>query len=277
MTREVFVGFDSAWTDNPRQPGAIGLCEFTDGHATRFLEPRLATFAEALAFLNGEAVGADYVLIALDQPTRVPNETGCRPVERVAGAIVNRLKGGVQPGSRSRIGMFDDGAPVWPFLAKLGARENPPEARLASTGRYLVEVFPALALPSLIPALMTRGRAAKYNPANRRLYAQDDWQLVGSALAEHARGLGAPALADWCEGAAAIERPRKPDQDKLDAAICMVLAIMWRRAARDSMAVLGDDGLGYMVTPVSPATAPILEEAAARHGVGYNAEWTGSH
>jgi predicted RNase H-like nuclease len=220
-----------------------------------------------------EAAGADYVLIALDQPTCVPNATGCRPVERVAGAVVNKIKGGVQPGSRSKIGMFDDGAPIWPFLAKLGARESPQVARTVGTGRFLIEVFPALSLPSLIPELMARGRAAKYNPSNRRLYAPDDWRLVAGALAGHARDLGVDALADWCEAAAALERPRKADQDRLDAAICLVLAILWRRGPRTSMVVLGDSRNGYMVTAVSPVTAPILIAAAVRHGVGYDADW----
>lgn len=270
--REIFVGFDSAWTDNPKKPGAITLCEFRGGHIRRFMEPQLATFDDALTLINRETAGIEYVLIALDQPTYVPNLTGCRPVERVAGSVVNAIKGGVQPANRSRVGMFCDDAPIWRFLNELQAVQNPEAARDGRPGRHLIEVFPALAMPALMPETWLRRRAAKYNPSNRKQFAPTDWTAVTRSLADQARALCMPELAGWCEGVAQMT-PRKLDQDKLDAAICLVIAVLWRRAHRSELAVIGDPQHGYMVTPVSTDTARVLRASAQRHGVDYDADW----
>lgn len=62
------------------------------------------------------------------------------------------MGGGVQPANRGKIGMFCEVSPIWPFLAALAAKQDPLAARLALIGRHLIEVFPALALPSLEPA-----------------------------------------------------------------------------------------------------------------------------
>ena len=46
--------------------------------------------------------------------------------------------------------MFSSSSPIWCFLNALGATfKDPEQARLATKGLYLMEVFPALALPSL--------------------------------------------------------------------------------------------------------------------------------
>jgi predicted RNase H-like nuclease len=45
--------------------------------------------------------------------------------------------------------MFCNASPIWRFLAALGAEERPEQARIATNGLFLMEVFPALALPSL--------------------------------------------------------------------------------------------------------------------------------
>lgn len=271
--REVFVGFDSAWADNPKQPGAISLLKFVDGRPSEFIEPRLASFAEAAGLIEAEVEDGDFCLIAIDQPTLVPNSSSCRPVERVAASLISKLKGGVQPANRSKAGMFGDEAPIWSFLKRIGAVENPGSAREASQGRFLIEVFPALALPALIDELVDRGRGAKYNPANRRPFCHEDWKLISHAVANGARRYGAEPLAVWAGDQVGRTGLRKSDQDKLDAAICVLIAIMWRRAALNEMMVIGDRASGYMVSPVSSRTRHILSSAAMRRGVSVDEQW----
>jgi predicted RNase H-like nuclease len=143
------VGFDSAWTDKVRAPGAICAIHQggrEDGYAS-FIAPRLASFAQGLEFIAEQRSHAARVVVALDQPTIVPNTTGSRPVDKVAGSLVSWIGGGVQPANRSKAGMFDDAAPLWSFLSALGAREDPEAARVAVEGLHLIEVFPALACP----------------------------------------------------------------------------------------------------------------------------------
>ena len=264
---EVYIGFDSAWTDNIKAPGAI--CSLTlRADEIIFDPPRLARFEQAAEFIEDAARTEDFLVVALDQPTRVPNASGARPVERVAGSVVNRLKGGVQPARREGGGavMFGDDAPVWRFLARLDALEDPMLARQATEGRFLMEVFPALALPSLIPKIWTRKLAAKYNPAASH-YQPADWPLVCNGAADFAEGLNVQPVAEWLRDAAIETRPTKGLQDRLDSVLCLIIAVHWRRGPSNASIVIGDLQTGYMVTPVIPAVREVLERSAAERGV----------
>ena len=200
----------------------------------------------------------------------MPNETGARPVDRVAASLVARLHGGVQPARRGGTAapMFGDSAPIWRFLATLAATQDPLAARDAPSGRFAMEVFPALALPALLPEIWARRQAARYNPARRFLPA--DWRLVALGAARHARTLPAPLLADWAESAAALERPRKPDQDRLDAAICLLIAVAWRHGPPDATLQLGDTATGLLATIATGEVRTVLLSAAARLSVAVN-------
>lgn len=173
----------------------------------------------------------------------------------------------------SKVQMFGPDAPIWRFLQRLGAMQNPPKARSAASGRHLIEVFPALALPALEPAILQRKRAARYNPANRKRFSLPDWRLVALAASRHAAALRLNDLAEWAEDLAEIRKPTKTDQDCLDAAICLIVALHWRRAPRDQVTVIGDAQSGYMVSPITPATHAILQSAAAKRGVPMDAPW----
>ena len=61
--------------------------------------------------------------------------------------------------------------------------------------------------------------------------------------------------------------PRKSDQDKLDAILCMLIALFWRTEPTGSCAMIGDLTSGYIVTPVSPQARIRLSLAAAQRGV----------
>jgi len=113
-------------------------------------DPELASFDQAFDFIAAEQSMCDVCIVALDQPTIVPNPGGMRPVDKVAASLISWLGGGVQPANRSKKGMFDDDAPILRFKRRLSASDDAEAARLAEQGLFLVEVFPALALPSLV-------------------------------------------------------------------------------------------------------------------------------
>jgi predicted RNase H-like nuclease len=81
------IGFDSAWTDNIKAQGAVCALVIASDGTVSFQPPRHATFDQALAFIEAEGRACDTCLVALDQPTIVPNETGSRPVDKVAAAL----------------------------------------------------------------------------------------------------------------------------------------------------------------------------------------------
>ena len=269
--REAFIGFDSAWAG--KVPGGIVWATFEDQHLAAFVEPRLAGFNDAAQIIDTLRSECDYVLVAVDQPTVVPNETGSRPVDGVARGLISKLGSGVQPANRGKQAMFGSNAPIWRFLERLGASENPPVARTSTHGLHLIEVFPALALPALEPEILQRGRAAHYNPATKKTFSRNDWRLVGGGVRRRASALGIAPLAHWAGQQIGLAVPTKRAQDCLDAAICLIVALEWRRAPRARVAVIGDGRTGYIVTPVSPETRHILERAAIATGVAFDARW----
>jgi predicted RNase H-like nuclease len=264
---DIYIGFDSAWTNNSRAPGAICAVGIESGQARRFHAPQLVLFDEALAFIRSVRSGNGVTLIALDQSTRVPNVTGMRPVECVAASLISWLGGGVQPSNRGKLGMFCDASPIWTFLDALKAKEDPERARRAANGLYLMEVFPALALPSLNTAFFGSRKAPKYNPGRRKTFRITDWVAVAETAAQKSQALGCEELAEWCRIAGKNGHPRKSDQDMLDSALSVLIALQWRLHPREESLLLGDFTTGYMVLPASQEVREYLRPAALKHGV----------
>ena len=262
---DIYIGFDSAWTDNPKAPGAICTVGIENGHPALFNAPQLVSFEQALTFIQKARSEDGATLIALDQPTVVPNLTSMRPVERVAASLISWLGGGAQPSNRGRLGMFCDASPIWRFLTALGAKESPERARVAADGLYLMEVFPALALASLGTGFFGRLSAPRYNPDRRKTFLMADWVRVTEAAARESQMLGCEELAEWCRTAGRTARPQKADQDKIDSALCVLIALHWRLRPREASLLLGDLTTGYMVLPASREVREYLIIPSRKH------------
>ncbi len=65
---DIYIGFDSAWTDNPKAPGAICAVGIENGRLARFHAPQLVSFGQALTFIHKARSETGATLIALDQP-----------------------------------------------------------------------------------------------------------------------------------------------------------------------------------------------------------------
>jgi predicted RNase H-like nuclease len=259
------IGFDSAWADNA--PGAICALVVSPGGIVDFKPPKLVHFDEALAFIEKEGGRYDLCLIAVDQPTIVPNMIGCRPVDRVAASVISFIGGGVQPANRSRQGLFDDDAPFWRFKSRVNAKEDPEQSRSAESGRFIIEVFPALALATFNVAFFGRLRGPKYNPANKRKFRPDDWIAVVATVGRHAQLAGIIEIEAWAKETKSISSFRKADQDRLDAVLCALVGYQWRMKTRENSIMVGDLTSGYMIAPTNLATRERLQKAAAKHNV----------
>ena len=270
-TREAFVGFDSAWGGNTR--GAISYAVFQGGALEKEGLPQLVTFPEAAQIVNALRRECDNVLVAIDQPTIVPNQNGSRPVDKVAGSLMGRLRSGTQSANRSKA-VFGNAAPIWQFINDIGCPDMDfKAARIAARRIHLIEVYPALALPALQPAFMERRSAARYNPRGKK-FCPADWKLVCKTVHSYANQAGLPQLAQWAESMAATDSPTKSDQDKIDAVICLLVGLRLRKPQRDglSIAVIGDLESGYMVTPTSRETRDVLQAAADKRKVRISPE-----
>lgn len=264
---DTLIGFDSAWTDNKKAPGAICALTFDGRKPIAFHPPRLSTFNEALAFIDVVKSEDGATLIALDQPTVVPNLTSMRPVEKVAASLISWIGGGVQPSNRSKVRMFCDASPIWAFLSNLGATENPELARTATSGTHVMEVFPALALPSLDAQFFSRLGGPRYNPGRKKTFRLEDWQKVARAAEGQFLSFNLTEAASWCAAEAERDSPTKADQDRLDAMLCLLVAVHWRFGERQSSIILGDLESGYMIFPASNAVRQRIATVALARGV----------
>lgn len=284
MYTHVFTGFDSAWTDNPKQPGAIASIVRKKNGRNLFIEPFLASFAEAQVEILRLGELSPWHLVAIDQPTIVPNHGGSRPVDKIAASLISKLKGGVQPANRSKATMFGDDAPIWKLLDAIPYVQAPSDATgcslefddLRPDAKVVMEVFPALSIPGLMPVFYERGRGAKYNPANRKIFSIDDWKAVCGGLGEYGREYEIEGLSSWAECLACLDTPGKSDQDMVDAALCAVFAHHWRYRTNSANLVIGDIKTGYMVVAVNPDTELVLRNAAKKRGVSVGEIWFGN-
>jgi predicted RNase H-like nuclease len=263
------VGFDSAWTN--KAPGAVCSITIAKDGALSFKQPRSVSFDEALAFINAERSTCDTCLVALDQPTIVRNATGSRPVDRVAASLISFIGGGVQPANRSKKGMFGCGAPIWRFLDGLRATQDPELSRTAESDLFIIEVFPALALPAFDVKFYGRFKAPKYNPANRGKFRQRDWLDVIDTVARYARAVPIEGIEVWTREikreTTEVRSPCKADQDRLDAVLYGLVGYHWRAKPRQDSIMIGDLTCGYMIAPTDADTGGRLKAAAAKRGV----------
>jgi len=85
-----------------------------------------------------------------------------------------------------------------------------------------------------------------------KLFGRAPGKRLSTARAEAFR-LQAFDLEKWLSARQAVSKPTKADQDRLDTALCLLIAIRWRNCPRDQSMTIGDLGRGYMVAPVSNA------------------------
>jgi predicted RNase H-like nuclease len=258
----LLVGFDSAWTPN-KQGALAGATVDGPGQYRALGAPQPATFTAAEATIDKwqRAERPLTTLILLDQPTIVRSAKEQRPVERLVGSSVGRRYGGMQPAYTGKAAMFGVNAPLWRFLDRFGGPADPFQP---ATNTLVLETYPVFALIALgwvLPdEVRANGRLPKYNPA-RSTFRLSDWRFV-CANASHAfRERSLEDVADWIEVAANSARPRKSDQDQLDACLCLLVAL--HLVEQRECLVVGDQQTGYIVVPHD---ADLVSELEARCG-----------
>jgi predicted RNase H-like nuclease len=255
----LLIGFDSAWTSN--KCGAIvGLIGKDDGTLWELGRPQIANFTEAADAIHEwqhtERPAGTIVLI--DQPTIVKNAAGQRPVENLVASPVGLRYGGIQPASTSRVEMFGPEAPVWQFLEKFGGAADPLSPRADS---QVFETYPALALIALgwvLPDKRVTGRLPKYNPERRKTFSMDDWRHVCERLSDEIAARHLSGLHAWITEMKTKQSPCKADQDRLDACICLLVALHLVESKECLM--VGDSETGYIVVPQGEGLRKELEE-----------------
>jgi predicted RNase H-like nuclease len=125
-----------------------------------------------------------------------------------------------------------------------------------------VETYPVLALIALgwtLPGARSTGRLPKYNPQRSKTFSVSDWRHLCGLIEQALRKHGLPVHADWVTKAAQSTSPRKGDQDKLDACLCLLTAV--HLAAGRELLMVGEMDSGTMVVPFGH---PLHEELKTR-------------
>ena len=262
----LLVGFDSAWT--PGKRGAItAALRRRDGTFQEVAAPKEADFPHAQAHIvDWQAQHSPQsTLILIDQPTIVVNGSGQRPVENIVSASVSRRRGGMQPANTSRTEMFGQEAPIWRFLGQFGGAANPllTEPQTVS----VLETYPVLALIALgwvREDSRSNGRLPKYNPERRKTFSIHDWQYVCHSAAVFFRAIGLSDTAAWIAGIGCKEKSNKSDQDRLDACLCLLVAV--HVAEGRNCLMVGDIERGYIIAPHCPTLRTELESRCTAAG-----------
>ena len=245
----LLVGFDSAWT--PGNRGAIvAAFQHEDGSFRDLGDPQIADFRDAENAIRKWQTEQSpvFTVILLDQPTVVNNSVGQRPVENIVSSCVSLRYGGMQPANTGRADMFGQGAPVWAFMNQFGGAADP--LAPLSGDAVVFETYPVLTLIALRwvrEDSRIAGRLPKYNPERKKTFSADDWQYVCHMASSAFRERGLVGIARWLDEARDKDRPRKSDQDKLDACLCLLVALHLAEG-RDCLMV-GNQQTGYIVVP----------------------------
>ena len=257
--RTLIVGFDSAWTRTKK--GALVAASNTAGNRFSAIgEPEAANFdrAELMILDWQEHIQPDRTLILVDQPLVVRNEIGQRPVENLMGSPVSRRFGGVQPASLKKRDMFGPAAPVRAFLHTFSGPTDPLEPK---GNIHIFETYPVLALIAkgwTLECERPGGRLPKYNPGRKKTFSLDDWKYVCRKVSRELEDRHLDTLVTWVQRVSAKEGPSKEDQDKLDACLCLLVAL-WMLEEPGALMV-GTMATGYVVVPQGVDLQAELEE-----------------
>jgi predicted RNase H-like nuclease len=249
-----FLGVDLAWSSH--NPTGLAALRW-NGHVATLVEPLPAALAytdnDITAYI--ETVASDgSVVVAIDAPLTVPNQTGHRFGEAELNAIFARFHAGAHPANRERLASYNNGLVrgevLVAQLATLGIRHDP----LITPRKFARQVFEAYPHPAMV-TLFRLERVLKYKakPAyshEQRLEAFRQYQHHLSALRKSVPPLLLPkallAEAHLTKKGKAL----KAYEDQLDAVFCAYLALYYWWWGTERCRIFGEVEQGYIVTPV---------------------------
>jgi predicted RNase H-like nuclease len=254
-----FVGIDLAWSDH--NPSGVAALRWTDGMAT-LVTPLpanpLYTDAEIIAYVQAIA-GRGNMVIAIDAPLVVPNQTGRRPAEACLQPAFGRFHAGAHPANRERLTIYNHGTirgeVLIERLSTLAVRHDPAIQPRTPT-RQAFEVYPH---PAMI-VLFGLDRVLKYkakrnhSPQQRQdAFRQYQRHLDNLKNAQPPAALPASLLSE--EQLKKRGRALKHYEDQLDAILCAYVALYYWWWGVERCHVFGDLERGYIVSPVDQRIA----------------------
>ena len=251
----LFLGLDLAWGRKNTSGGVVLTCDARPGSRASVVSVTEAlgdddAILDWLRRHDGEA-GGEGLLLGVDAPLLVPNETGKRPCETALGRRFAKYQAGAHPANRTIFKNDVRGERLVKFLAEDGITDNPYLTEPRQTGiRQMMEVFPH---PAHI-VLFGLTRTLKYKAKPGRDYASrwaamNEYIRLLRGLADFDPPLDLPP--DWppADVTGIIGGSLKRLEDGLDALTCAYIVLWYWRHGAAGAEVLGDLAEGYVVVP----------------------------
>lgn len=241
------IGIDLAWGSRARTGLAI-LNQ--DGRLIASTSVR--TDDEIAGFLD-EISRQPGIVVAIDAPLIVPNETGQRPCERQVNENFQRFHAGAYPANRG-MAAFNP-LPRGARLAERFGWDIDPRTKPRPDNAVAIEVYPHPAMVSLFGL----SRVLKYKRGRGRTVA-DRRSELGLVMTGIEKCCGSLLRLDessrWTLLRAQVDQATRPVhlntvEDEIDAILCAYLAWMWSNR-RSELMVHGDANSGFIVTPFPP-------------------------
>lgn len=252
-----YVGIDLAWGEKNTTAAALLEGDPLSGARLVACAEALGSDAEILAFVDECDSSGGGLLVAIDAPLIVPNETGRRPCETILSACLARVQAGPHPANRARLAAPDGtvrGERLAWALAQRGLEQTPFLDALPGPPRACFEVFPH---PAHV-ALFGLDKTLKYKlkPKRTRETRLAEFGRYADLLATLETADPPLFLNDesWWRRDPETLTPAalKRHEDALDALSCAYVALYRHRWSDERCPVVGDLATGYIVTPATP-------------------------
>ena len=262
-----FIGLDLAW--GAKNPSAAVTLEW-DTAAQLLLS---ISFADTLTDDNsicGYLAANDNgggLIVGVDAPLDVPNETGERPVESILRRCFGKYQAGAHPANRSLYrGDIRGERLAERFQNEYNLTAHYEFALRDPNARNVLEVFPH---PAMV-VLFDLDKTLKYKLKKGRDYASRMAAFARFSEGLHALQNAEPALnpPDWLHSpewfrttVGVTQVGLKQIEDAMDALVCAyVAAYFWYWGEGEKCMVIGDKTTGYIVTTITPALRHCVEQ-----------------
>ncbi len=276
-----YIGLDLAWGEKNTTGGVVldGPTDPKQGATLRAVADDLLTDADILAFVRAHDEPNDGLLIGVDAPLLVPNDTGRRPCEAILSTCLRKQEAGPHPANRTRLAALSHasniqnpdavrGERLVRLLEPLNIAHTPYLKGRAAPVRAVFEVFPHPAHIALFGLTKTLKYKTKPNrPLADRLDVFREYARLLLALQTADPPLYVPdEQSDWlARDPAELIKPLarlKRHEDALDALTCAYITLHRYRWGDEKCPVVGDLISGYIVTPADETTKHCFVDAA---------------
>ncbi len=254
----LFLGLDLAWGRKNTSGGCVLSSSADAGGRGSVLDyaETLGDDDEIVHWVrrwNDEA-GPEGLLLGVDAPLLVPNETGKRPCETILGQRFARFQAGAHPANRTIFSGDVRGERLVLRLSELGITHDPYLTAPHQLGkRQMMEVFPH---PAHV-ILFGLAKTLKYKPKPKRTYetrwaAMNEYSRLLRSLPAFDPPLDLPK--DWppADVTGMTGSRLKQLEDGMDALSCAYIVFWYWRHGAAGAEVIGDMTEGYVVVPAWP-------------------------